>query len=110
MNDELHSLTDLDSMINRERAVLVYFYSNNCAPCLSLRPKVEDMINTDFKMMGLVFINSETHPEITGSFGVFANPTLIIFLEGKEYKRESKYIGIAQLKETIARPYNLMFN
>ena len=107
---ELKSQAELTKLIENEPALLVYFYSDNCAPCISLRPKVEEMVDDNFEKMKLVFINSEIHPDITGSYGIFANPTLIIFLEGKEYRRESKYISIPQLEETISRPYDLLFN
>ncbi len=97
-------------MIENEQAVLAYFYNNNCAPCISLRPKVEELVAGSFPRLKLVFINSEKHPEITGFYGIFSNPTLIVFLDGKEYRRESKYISILQLEETISRPYNMIFN
>lgn len=110
MHQELKSQTELKELIENQPAVLAYFYSDKCAPCISLRPKVEDMVDKSFDKMELVFINSEKHPDITGSYGIFANPTLIIFLEGREYRRESKYISIPQLEETISRPYELMFD
>ena len=110
MNTELNTKADLSDLIENEQAVLAYFYSNNCAPCVSLRPKVEELIKNSFPKVKLVFIDSEKHPEITGSYGIFSNPTLIVFLEGKEYRRESKYISIPQLEEEISRPYELIFN
>lgn len=89
-------------------AVLLYFYSDNCAPCISLRPKVEELLRTDFPEMMLMLVNSEQHPEITAHFGVFSNPTLLLYFDGHEHQRMSKYVGVAQLKEAIARPYRLL--
>ena len=59
--------------------------------------------------MNLVLINSEEHPETTGSFGVFANPTIIVFFEGKEFRRYSKYISINELGGDIERIYEMVF-
>lgn len=109
MQTEINSLEILIKMIDNEDAILVYFYNNNCAPCISLRPKVEELIKSDFPKMKLVFVNSEENMEIPAAYSVFSNPTLVIFLEGKEYRRESKYISIPQLSEAIERPYNMMF-
>ncbi len=110
MNNEINSIIEINEMIENESAILVYFYNNNCASCISLRPKVEELIFNYFPKIKLIFVNSESNPEIPASFSVFSNPTLIIFLEGKEYRRESKYISIPQLSDSIRRHYELLFS
>ncbi len=109
MSFETNSNNEIAQLVENESAVLVYFYNNNCAPCISLRPKVEALVSSSFPLMKLVFVNSEENPAIPASYNVFSNPTLIIFLEGKEYRRDSKYISIPQLSEAIERPYNMIF-
>jgi thioredoxin-like negative regulator of GroEL len=90
-------------------AILLYFYSNQCAPCISLRPKVEELVASEFPEMELQLIDSQNYPEVTASFGVFTFPTLVIFFEGKEFQRYSKYVSLSQLSEAISRPYNMLF-
>jgi thioredoxin-like negative regulator of GroEL len=102
----VQSLTNL-TQINP--AILLYFYSNQCAPCISLRPKVEELLSGEFPKMKLQLIDSQNYPEVTASFGVFTFPTLVIFFEGKEFQRYSKYVSLSQLNEAISRPYNLLF-
>ena len=109
MITEINSKQEVLKILKTEAAALVYFYNNNCAPCISLRPKVEELISESFPKMKLAFVNSEKYMDITASYNVFSNPTLIIFFEGREYRRESKYISISQLSESIERPYNLIF-
>ncbi len=109
MENELQSIEQLNTHIKTGEASMLYFYNDNCAPCLSLRPKVIKMIEKHFPKMQLAFINSEKFPELPAQFQVFANPTLIIFFDGHEYRRESKYISIPQLAEEINRPYQLIF-
>jgi thioredoxin-like negative regulator of GroEL len=99
----------LQQQIKDESGLIVYFYSDKCAPCISLRPKVLQMVEDNFPEMKLVFINSVEHPEVTGSFGVFANPTLIVFFEGNEFRRYSKYISINELGGDIERVYDMVF-
>ena len=96
--------------IKEEEATLVYFFSNHCAPCLSLRPKIEEMINAKFPKMKLVFIDAEAHPEISASYQVFASPTILLFFDGRETKRFSKYISTAELEQTVGRYYEMIFN
>ena len=109
MENELQTIEQLNTHITTGEASILYFYNDHCAPCLSLRPKVIKMIEEDFPKMKLAFINSEKFPELPAQFQVFANPTLIIFFDGREYRRESKYISISQLAEEINRPYQMIF-
>jgi thioredoxin 1 len=109
MINELCSLEALQEILQFEKGVAVYFYSDRCAPCVSLRPKVEELIYSEFPELKLVFINSEIYPSIPAQFGVFANPCLLVFFEGKEYYRYSKYISIHQLLGDIVRIYSMVF-
>lgn len=107
--EELSSSGLLENKIAFEKGVVVYFYSDRCAPCISLRPKVKGLIEQQFPEMKLVFINSENHPEIPAQYGVFANPCILVFFEGKEFNRYSKYISIGQLSHDIGRIYPMVF-
>jgi thiol-disulfide isomerase/thioredoxin len=109
LENELQTIEQIEKHISEEPAAMVYFYNDNCAPCHSLRPKVIDLVKEDFPKMKLAFVNTLKYPELPAKFNVFANPTLITFFDGREYKRESKYISIPQLAASIERPYSLIF-
>lgn len=106
---ELNTAESVDQFIEKQSAALLYFYNDRCAPCISLRPKVVEMLKHSFDKMQLGFINSEKHEDIAASYHAFSNPTLVVFFEGKEYKRVSKYISIPQLTRDIDRPYEMIF-
>ena len=109
MENEIQSLAELQSLSENEKGLLIYFYSDRCAPCVSLRPKVAGMIADDFTEMKMVFVNSEKKPELPAHFGVFANPSIIVFFEGREFRRYSKYISINELGSDIDRVYQMVF-
>jgi len=109
MTNEFTTKEEISSLITDEAAVIIYFYSDNCAPCLSLRPKVQQLVAEDFPEIKLALVNSEKYPALPAAYNVFANPTIILFFEGREYRRESKYISIPQLSQAIERPYNMIF-
>jgi len=110
MDKEITQLSQLQDVIKSNEALIAYFYSDNCAPCVSLRPKVEEMVEKDYPKMKLYFVNSEKHPEIRSEFGIFSNPTLLIFFDRKEYLRKSKYVSIPELKQGVQRLYDMMFS
>lgn len=95
--------------INRQDALLLYFFSDKCAPCISLRPKIEELVYKEFPKIKLLFIDSEKFPALTAHFGVFSNPTLTVFFQGKEFQRWSKYVSAHQIAEAVNRPYQLLF-
>jgi len=108
--EQVKHLSDLSSIIKTAQALLVYFYNDDCPPCISLRPKIENMINSSFKKMKLVWVNSKTYPDIPASFNVFANPVILIFFEGKEFRRFSKYVSVLEIEQSIERYYRLILN
>ena len=107
--NELGSKEQIEKLIAELPAVLIYFYSDNCAPCMSLRPKVVELICDSFPQIRIGFVNGEIDPSITASFNVFSFPTLILYFEGREHYRGSKYLAIPQLAKTISKPYILLF-
>ena len=74
-----------------------------------LRPKVQELIEQEFPKIELVIVDSVEHPELAGEYHIFANPTLLVFFDGKEYIRKSKYVAIAELRTEISRLYTMMF-
>lgn len=106
MEDKINIAED----IKGKTAVMLYFKNDHCAPCIVLRPKVQELIKTEFPKMELIIVDSVQNPTLTGEYHVFANPTLLVFFEGKEYIRKSKYVSIPELQEEISRLYKMIFD
>jgi len=109
MTNEFTTKEEISELISSEAAAIIYFYSDNCAPCISLRPKVQQLVDDNYPEIKLAFVNSEKYPLLPAEHNIFANPTLLLFFDGREYRRESKYISIPQLSEAIERPYSMIF-
>ncbi|MEW8994051.1 thioredoxin family protein [Clostridium sp.] len=54
-------------------------------------------------------INIDESPSLCAEFSVFIAPTILLFTQGKETLRESRFIVINELDKNINRYYNLMF-
>jgi len=109
MKNELQTPEQVEAHVKEGMATMLYFYNDHCAPCLSLRPKVIQLVEEKFPKINLAFVNAEKYPELPARYQVFSNPTLILFFDGREYRRESKYISIPQLAAEIERPYRMIF-
>ncbi len=102
-------IKDIQTLITDKTAVLLYFYNDSCAPCKVLRPKVMELIESDFPKIEFQLINAEKYPMTTAEYSVFSSPTILVFFEGKEYIRESKNISISELHDKIERYYRMVF-
>ena len=99
----------LHQIIVAETAVAVYFSTPHCGVCEALRPKVEALFIEKFPEVKFLHIKIENSPEISGEFGVFSAPTLLVFFEGKEFLRKVRLMGIQELQDKIERPYKMIF-
>jgi len=98
----------LKVIIESESAVAVYFSTPNCGVCHALLPKVEALFSEKFPLIKFVQIQIDKSPGISGEYGVFSAPTLLVFFETKEFLRKVRLMGIRELQEKIERPYNML--
>ncbi len=103
------SLDELNRLVEKEDAILVYFSHEKCNVCKVLKPKVAELLRRYFPKMKMVYADTVKTPEIAGQNSIFAVPTIVTFMGGRESFRRSRNIGIAELSELIGRPYNMMF-
>jgi len=97
----------LDS--TKQDGVLLYFSTPQCRVCKVLKPKIHDMLQEHYPKIEMHYVDTEKIPEASGHFSVFAAPTIILFLDGKEFIRQSRNIGVMELATHIERPYSLFF-
>lgn len=103
----IETTEELKEITEKAENLLVYFYHDGCAPCLSLRPKVEELLKARFPKMDMVYVDGMKLPELVSEYQAYSFPMLIFFFEGKEYLRFSKYVSISELNESIGRIYDL---
>lgn len=91
-------------------AAMLYFYSNKCAPCVALKPRIYNLVEESFPKIEQHFYDAEKHPRLCADYGVFSSPVFIFFFDGKEVYRGSNYVSLDELKSRIGRLYGLMFS
>jgi thioredoxin 1 len=63
--------------------VLVDFHAQWCGPCKAMAPAL-DQVAQDMKgMIKVVKLDVDENPKVTGTYGIRAMPTLILFKGGK---------------------------
>jgi thioredoxin-like negative regulator of GroEL len=104
----MQSLNEIESLISSNPAVMVYFSSPACNVCHALKPKLIDAININFKEFKIISIDISVQQEVAPHYGVFTVPTVLIFLDGKEFLRKSRNMSVEEVIRQIKRPYEIM--
>lgn len=91
-------------------AAMLYFYNNNCAPCVALKPRIYNLVEEFFPKVEQHYYEAQKHARLCADYGVFSSPVFIFFFDGKEVYRGSNYVSLDELKSRIGRLYELMFS
>lgn len=89
-------------------AVMVYFSAPTCNVCHALKPKLLEALNTNFKEFEIISVDVSIDQDIAAHYSVFAIPTVLIFLDGKEFLRKSRHMSVDEVVREIKRPYDIM--
>ena len=108
MISQIQTIEQINSVINTGEPVLIYFSGENCSVCKVLKPKIEQEVIKNFPKFKLYEVKTDIYKELTSQFTVFSIPTVLIFLDRKEFKRYGRNISIPLFIEELERPYNLI--
>jgi len=106
----MNKIDEINVILKKHPAVILYFFNDNCAPCIALRPKVSEMLELNFSKIKLEMVNAGTFPELSAHYGVFSSPAILVFFEAKEVFRSGKNISTNELYTVIDRYYSLYFS
>ena len=107
---KVESLEHFEQLKNGNAAVLFYFSNDDCNVCKVLKPKVYEMLQERFPEVKFYYVDIKMVPDVAAQNRVFTIPTLLVFFDGNELIRKSRYIGIGELAGEISRPYEIMFS
>ncbi len=82
---------ELRIQIAQNHHFALYLTHPGCAPCTAVRPWAEALFQADPDWVWTA-IETPDSPDIAGQLLVFSHPTLLLFVEGKEFARFSRII------------------
>ena len=104
------TLEEIRNIIQTQNAVSIYFSGENCNVCKALQPKIKDMFNNSFPKVEQYYFDIDEYREIAVYFNVFSMPTILVFLDGKEFIRKSRNLSVSEFAKDFQRPYSLFFD
>jgi thioredoxin-like negative regulator of GroEL len=87
---------------------LLYFFSEDCAPCITLRKKIRDLLDERFPHIPLVMLDGKNYPELMQEHLIVSFPTALLMADGREFRRYGLYSGIQSIADDISRLESLM--
>ena len=100
----------IEKTIKENPAVMLYFSAPSCNVCHALKPKLLEAIDKNFSEFEIVDIDISQSEDIAPHFGVFAIPTVLVFLDGREFLRKSRHMSVDAVISEIKRPYEIMMS
>lgn len=104
----MQTIQNIKNTIEENIAVMVYFSAPTCNVCHALKPKLVEALEENFDIFKMVSVDISQEEDIASHFGVFSIPTVVIFLDGKEFVRKSRNMSVYELVKEIKRPYEIM--
>ncbi len=104
----MNTIKNIEQTIKENLAVMLYFSAPTCNVCHALKPKLLEAIDKNFKEFRVISIDTSIEQEIAAHFSVFAIPTVLVFLDGKEFLRKSRHMSVDEVVREIKRPYEIM--
>jgi thioredoxin len=81
--------------------ILVDFYADWCAPCKAMAPVIDEFAHEHPGQVLVAKLDTDANPVTAARFNIRGIPTLIVFKDGREAKRQSGAVGRAQLERLV---------
>ncbi|MDY0233682.1 MAG: thioredoxin family protein [Sulfurimonas sp.] len=104
----MQTLENINKIIEKNQAVLVYFSAPSCGVCHALKPKLLEAIEANFEDFVIQSVDISENEDIAPHFGIFTIPTILVFLDSKEFLRKSRNMSVDEVIREIKRPYEIM--
>lgn len=82
----------------QEPTILVDFYANWCGPCKMLSPILEK-VSSDIKV---IKVDVDKFEKLSREYGIMSIPTVILFENGEEVKRNIGFMSKEQVEKFIS--------
>ena len=95
----------------RQGAVLVMFGGADCSVCGAVTPKIETLIREEFPRLDSIYLDCQSGAaQACAQERIFSIPVVQVWFEGRKFAEFVRVFSISDIRDAIARPYELAFS
>lgn len=95
----LNDMKQIDEALSKPMT-LVVTKTHTCSICQNIIPYIKERVHA-FETLNLIELYLDDHDELRGKFMIFTVPTVMLYHEGKEILRESRFINTDKINRLI---------
>lgn len=99
---QLNGREEMERIINQKPFVLFYVSRPACGVCTALKPKVSALA-AGYEGLEVFYVDLDKDESVAGQFSIFTIPGILVYVEGKEWIREARYLSMDQLQAKLDR-------
>ncbi len=110
MQNNINIFGEFQNFVTNNSGAVVYFSTPQCNVCKVLKPKLMSLLDEKFPKMKFGYVDCEASKELAVQNRIFTVPTILFFIDGKEFIRKSRNVNLYEVTEELDRPYSLFFD
>ncbi len=91
---------NIDQIIQENPYVILQFGTDSCGPCHAIWHKLEDWSESHTDV-AVVYIPIETYLEQAVQMGILSSPTVLTYIDGKLFQKESGYFSLEKILDRL---------
>lgn len=99
MFKKIYDINKLKEEITASELCFVYFGQPNCSVCHGLKPQIDHKLSEFKEEITFLEVNTFDIPEVAGEYSIMTVPVVLLFVDGKEYLRQARFVPIQNLYE-----------
>lgn len=99
---KLNRLSEIRQMIEEQPLNLLVIKTQNCTVCEAVEIKAGELLQNHTGVSG-IWAYLEDIPELASEFLTLTAPTVLVFYQGKEVYRSSRFVQFAELEQVLTR-------
>ncbi len=100
--EQYTDLAEVKKAIEANSLCLLFIKTANCGVCDAVFEKTNELLE-NFPMVKGILLSLENTPQASAEYLVFTAPTLLLFAEGREVMRASRFVMFENLEYELKR-------
>ena len=99
----IKSATELENLLNENKAIMLDFYADTCPPCQALMPTVEKLAGEYEGIVDIQKVDVHKFPDLRTKYGIGSIPTLLFIKKTEIVEKSMGVVPEAELREKLDR-------